>query len=99
MCSIHIDIGNTFLFTTVTGYVRLKGDCAGHDLKQISALRKACGDTCNKMQTCKGFLYILPAEKKFPFPPCHLKGKMCQTPINIQGLDISAYFKKLPERK
>ena len=83
----------------VPGYLRLEGDCGGHDIKQIDGTRRACGKECDQMPTCMGYLYILPGEKKFPYPPCFLKKKMCEKPSFINGLDISAYFKNITQGK
>ena len=71
----------------------MEGDCEGHDIRQIDGTRAQCGKACYALDYCEGFLYILPAEKKFPHPPCYLKKKMCKTPLVLTALDISAYFK------
>ena len=84
---------------TVPGYLRLEGDCAGHDLKQTTSSRLKCGYECSALARCKGYLYIIPGSKDYRHPPCHLKKKMCETPINVDGLNISAYFKNVPEGK
>ena len=83
---------------TVDGYMELEGDCEGHDLKQINGSRRKCGKRCNLLPNCKGYLYIVAGEKPFPHPPCYLKSEMCKTPVNVQGLEITAYFKAVPPR-
>ena len=84
---------------TVPGFMRLEGDCVGNDLEQRRGSRRECGKACNQLGDCKGFLYVVSAGKKFNHPPCFLKAKMCMTPVNIEGLDISAYFKTNVEGK
>ena len=78
---------------TVRGYSRVDGDCGGHDIKQMTGTRSDCGQVCDLLADCKGYIYIIAAEQRFPHPPCYLKNKMCSKPKTLQGLDVSAYYK------
>ena len=68
-------------------------------MKQLNSTRQQCGAACDVSDKCQGFLYILPGAKRFPYAPCYLKTRMCEKPRGLAGLDISAYFKIIPEGK
>ena len=77
---------------TVSGYLRINGNCLGHTLSVKAVSHRRCADECDILSECKGYVYIFSNERPFKDDACTLKKKMCGSTIKLMGYNISVYY-------